>query len=692
MAWLSGYSKRIKLTIDYNKIDSSLSNFPVTVFFTSSQGEEIFDEFDADSDYMKCAFTSNDGTTQLYAEKELFDVSEEKAIYHVKVPSISSSANTIIYYYFDNSHSDNTDYIGAIGTTAGANVWDSNFKAVYHMVDDTTSTIKDSTSNNNDGTKKGANEPIEATGKVGQGQSFDGSNDYITGANPSVNVPVTVEAIVARGSVVSGRIFHYDNSTSNYAIIIGQNSLGGDNIVFAVGASNASLTNGVALTATKGTFYHLVGVFTSSSAKTIYQNGVVKTGKTDDALGGSKANQYLNLGRRADNTRFADCKIDEFRFSSTDRSAAWIKATYNSLWDTLLTYGSAEMSKNINETLHTVDTLAKSGIKNNSETLHTVDTILKSGIKALAESFNILDSFFIGLVIHLAETLHLADGLAKSGIKQLGETVGIVDSIVKSGIRLLNENVMAIDTIVRSGTKALVESLNTIDSMLKSGVRQLSEGISIVDSIAKSGIRYLSESIHAVDSYFIKFIFNELLTVIDSVGKTGIKQLSESFNLTDAITNFIMKISESFHLIDTMVTSGVRQLGESLHIIDDIGKTGVKLLSESFNLTDVITNFIIVISESLHFVDSIATSGVRQLGESLHAIDSILHRIFVNEVVAIVDAVGVTAIKLMYETLHIVDWFWGKLRRKISDWLKQDKNTSDWTKIEKNDTNWTKES
>jgi len=300
MAWLSGYSKRIKLTIDYNKIDSSLSNFPVTVFFTSSQGEEIFDEFDADSDYMKCAFTSDNGTTQLYAEKELFDVSEEKAIYHVKVPSISSSANTIIYYYFDNSHSDNTDYIGAIGTTAGANVWDSNFKAVYHMVDATTSTIKDSTSNNNDGTKKAANEPIEATGKVGQGQSFDGSDDYITGVNPSVNVPVTVEAIVARGSVEAGRIFHYDNSTSNYAILIGQNSSKGDNIIFAVGASNANLieANGVALTATQGTFYHLVGVFTSSSAKTIYQNGVVKTGNMGSVWVEVKLTNILILEER----------------------------------------------------------------------------------------------------------------------------------------------------------------------------------------------------------------------------------------------------------------------------------------------------------------------------------------------------------------------------------------------------------
>ncbi|MBW2632475.1 MAG: hypothetical protein JRC90_12110 [Deltaproteobacteria bacterium] len=38
-----------------------------------------------------------------------------------------------------------------------------------------------------------------------------------------------------------------------------------------------------------------------------------------------------------------DGKMDEIRMSYTVRSAAWIKATYNSLWGTLLTYGSEEI-------------------------------------------------------------------------------------------------------------------------------------------------------------------------------------------------------------------------------------------------------------------------------------------------------------------------------------------------------------
>ena len=39
---------------------------------------------------------------------------------------------------------------------------------------------------------------------------------------------------------------------------------------------------------------------------------------------------------------FAKGIIDEVRISLTKRATAWLKATYNSLWDTLLTYGSEE--------------------------------------------------------------------------------------------------------------------------------------------------------------------------------------------------------------------------------------------------------------------------------------------------------------------------------------------------------------
>jgi len=348
MGWLSGYDKRIKLTIDHTKVDDTLSDFPVTVFFTSTQGEEIFTEFDADSDYMKCAFTSSDGTTQLYAEKELFDVSEQKAIYHVKVTSVSSSAGTDIYYYYDNDHADNTTYIGAIGTTAGENVWDSNFKTVYHMVDNTTSTILDSTSNDNDGTKTGANEPIETTGKVGQGQDFDGSDDYIDCGDVSATEGASALCVEA---VIKADTFVYDG----YPNIVGKRVPGGvgpfalrieydiHKIKFLV--RNTSSTEGSALAndiLNTATWYYLAGNWDGTDV-TLTINDVVQT-DTNTLTGTTAATTEplkIGMARAASNENY-DGIEDEIRVSISSRSTAWRKATYNTLYDTLLTYGSEE--------------------------------------------------------------------------------------------------------------------------------------------------------------------------------------------------------------------------------------------------------------------------------------------------------------------------------------------------------------
>lgn len=138
MADLFGtYDKRIKFTTDNTKIDATLTWFPVTVLLTATAGEEVFVELDADTDFDKCAFTKSDGVTELYADCELYDVSEEKAIYHVSLDGweIASGTDTDFYMYYDDDASANTGKISKSGGTAAQSVYDANFKAVYHMHD-----------------------------------------------------------------------------------------------------------------------------------------------------------------------------------------------------------------------------------------------------------------------------------------------------------------------------------------------------------------------------------------------------------------------------------------------------------------------------------------------------------------------------------------------------------------------------
>lgn len=476
----STYGQRIKLTIDHTKIDADLSWFPVTVFLTSSQGEEVFTEFDADEDFDRVAFTTSDEETQLYADCELFDDSESKAIYHVSKTgwTVSSSTDTDFYMYYDNDAGHNTTYIskssviewvsptghndpssvwgddakayddntgtftgysipksswsgyleltfdsmdadkvriyhqtsndidnmeidyydtdwvnfysdevGAINQwvdysigstktitkiriryentsasfnryiylkevdihTAGASsahqsVWDSNFKSVYHMADYNTSTILDATSNLNHGTKKGSGEPAEATGKVGQGQDFDGSNDYIDIGDMALTGSFTVEAVANYDNVYRRCILAQIDNGENYFPVLGTQSYnqGMMWIKSTAGGQQVAQENDAVST---GTWYHTAGV---SNGTTIYYylDGAVGD-ITDDYIAPPALTNTMQIGSwrgilYGATYGWFDGIIDEVRISSTDRSAAWIAATYDSLWDTLLTYGSEE--------------------------------------------------------------------------------------------------------------------------------------------------------------------------------------------------------------------------------------------------------------------------------------------------------------------------------------------------------------
>ena len=56
----------------------------------------------------------------------------------------------------------------------------------------------------------------------------------------------------------------------------------------------------------------------------------------------SRYYSYYTIGKYTDDDYYFNGLIDEVRISDTARSPAWIKASYNSENDTLLTYGAME--------------------------------------------------------------------------------------------------------------------------------------------------------------------------------------------------------------------------------------------------------------------------------------------------------------------------------------------------------------
>lgn len=126
--WLSGWNKRIKLTTNSSLVGSNLTHFPIMVSLKSGNGEttKIFDELQSDANRKKIAVTTSDGETQCYVEIEKWDDANEQAVLWVKAPTISSSADTDLYLYYDADHADNTDYVGDIGSLPAQIVWNEN--------------------------------------------------------------------------------------------------------------------------------------------------------------------------------------------------------------------------------------------------------------------------------------------------------------------------------------------------------------------------------------------------------------------------------------------------------------------------------------------------------------------------------------------------------------------------------------
>ena len=351
--WLNGWDNRIKLTIDHNDITSNLSNFPILIHLSNSSGRKnddvscVFDELTSDANRKKIAVTKSNGTTQCYVEIEKWDDANEQAWLWVRVSgtgSISRSVDTDLYLYYDKDQTDNTSYVGDSGSTIAQNVWDSSSKMVQHLdetdIDGGSGDIKDSTSNGNNGTTKNMNPSDQVPGQIDGSFDFDGNNDYIDLRDipfPSGNSPRSVSFWINDvASELNHYIFFYGRSTINnrFSICI-DNRRGKKLSVIAYGVDN----DWAPYVLPTGVWKHVAFTFDGSTIKLYIDGSFEKsTTRTYNTILVEKA----YIGVHEDMLAFFEGMLDELRISNTARSAAWIKASYESGKDHLLDFGSEE--------------------------------------------------------------------------------------------------------------------------------------------------------------------------------------------------------------------------------------------------------------------------------------------------------------------------------------------------------------
>lgn len=337
----------VTLTIPASKVDAALANFPVYVNLSAASGinaadlTAIFDELGAES--LKIRVTTADGRTECYVEVVSWDRVAEVAELWVKIPDIRATEDTVLFFYFDVDHADNSAYVGVSGSVPAQNVWDTNFKLVCHMNDNPdTSSVMDSTSNDNDGTKTGANEPIEATGKIGEAQDFDGADDYINLGSPATLDDLTelTFSIWINRDVINARHM-YASKAQWYFGVQASNKLEATIVYDGVVASSFS-----SLTLSASTDYFITVIYSESGDRKIYfyLNGTeIPAYDQQQASVGAKtsdAGSNLWIGNHVGGGICVDGLLDESSISNVVRSPAWVGASYETQRDQFISYGA----------------------------------------------------------------------------------------------------------------------------------------------------------------------------------------------------------------------------------------------------------------------------------------------------------------------------------------------------------------
>lgn len=326
------WAKRQPLTIDHNQVAGDLADFPVLLTEANVQ-PSLFAH--AKSDGSDIVVTAGDGVTKLKRELVGFDNVANTMELYVKVPFLSSSADTLLYLYYDNP---------SASLANDDDTWDSGYVMVQHMEDASPSTILGSTGNHYVGTKGDVphtnptyrvNPSVEVDGKIGRAQAFDMSwidvgvhADFNLRQHFTVEVwafPVTPDeqyngAVVSHDMLSTGRQWDAPILMDGWPPQVTlQVRKSGDRRVHA-GLPNYDHWN------------HIAAVYNDTDPKLLFLNGV-KNSQPGDGLLDDAPSTPLVIGTHykfnwENHPSFLGV-IDEVRISNVARSDEWIATGRN---------------------------------------------------------------------------------------------------------------------------------------------------------------------------------------------------------------------------------------------------------------------------------------------------------------------------------------------------------------------------
>jgi len=339
----------MKITFDNTAVDDSLTDFPMLIVFSSTQSD-FWDH--AKNDGSDIRFIDDDDSTELYFELELWNSTTRDMVAWVRISQVdANSASDHVWIYYGN------DGASFNGYYSSNHVWDSDYRAVWHL-NQTNGSYDDSTSNNNHGTEVSV-ESREAIAKIGkQCPEFDGElaldRDYIRVPHASsldfsgdlfVEYWINTDDYNAEQSIIAKN--RYSPGAGWNSELYPEKEL---MLQFGEGVSPYMASDSDPID-NNNVWYHCVISYNSTAnSLQVYVNG------NSQAMTGSYPTHwipqpeptYIGIANPNDasNWRYPfDGEIDEIRLSDTLRSSEWIEACYQYQVDqSKLTYESEETS------------------------------------------------------------------------------------------------------------------------------------------------------------------------------------------------------------------------------------------------------------------------------------------------------------------------------------------------------------
>jgi hypothetical protein len=278
-------------------------------------------------------FVAADGVTELSHEIDEWDSAGDSFIW-VKVPRLAAgSATGYVYMYYDRD--------GATPAQSAADVWSNGYVAVYHMGAD----LNDSSAGAHHGQAGGSSTLSEAAGRIGQGRSFNGVNDYVALPDEaafdlvdglSISLWFQVQRFDARYQTLIAKgmqAWQLARDDNNSSLGFGTASAADQSLDWLSGSADVS----------GGGWFMATAVYDADqSDRLLYIDADEDASDNfNPALNNSDDPVQIGENAAASGRSFAGV-IDEVRVSSTARSADWISAQHASMSDLLITYAAQD--------------------------------------------------------------------------------------------------------------------------------------------------------------------------------------------------------------------------------------------------------------------------------------------------------------------------------------------------------------